>query len=226
MTQESLIREHTGIGHEIGALESWCRETGLRWIVGVDEAGRGPLAGPVHTAAVAVDLEEAAETSWYDRVDDSKSLDEASRVELFEHLRDVVAHRAVESADASEIDEFNIREATRRAMERAVERATDSFGDVDAIFVDGDMELAIAGRQRAIVEGDGRSRVIAAASILAKVSRDRHMREAADRWPVYGFDSNVGYPTPDHRRALDEHGPCPIHRRSFSGVESTETSDG
>lgn len=224
MTQESLLEETVGIGEEIGALEAWCRESGLRRIVGVDEAGRGPLAGPVHAAAVAVDLEEARGMDWFGEVDDSKSLEESTRVRIFEALRRDVDHHAVEVAEASEIDRTNIRRATREAMELAVENALEKFGEVDGIFVDGDMELALAGRQRSLVDGDARSRIIAAASILAKVSRDRRMREAADRWPVYGFESNVGYPTPGHRRALETHGPCPIHRRSFSGVDPDDPS--
>lgn len=216
--QGSLFGGDVGIGDAIGALERWCARGQIEWIVGVDEAGRGPLAGPVHAAAVGfhtVDLDH----DWVRRLDDSKKLTEEEREELFEEIRENVACFEIASVSPREIDELNILNAARRAMAEAGCAVADRLdAESTPLFVDGNVALEIDRRQRTLVRGDGRSYAIAAASILAKVSRDRVMETYHERWPVYAFDSNKGYPTRAHREALEQHGPCEIHRRSFSGV--------
>lgn len=216
--QESLFGNDEQIGDGIGDLEGWCRRQSIRWIVGVDEAGRGPLAGPVHAAAVALDLENLSE-EWVDRLDDSKKLEESERIETFDVIRQQAPACAISFSSPETIDEINILQATRRAMKRCVEEVCQSLGEPPAcVFVDGNVRIDVAQNQRTLVKGDGRSWAIAAASILAKVSRDEQMGEYHDRWPAYNFASNKGYPTAEHREALREHGPTPIHRRSFAGV--------
>jgi ribonuclease HII len=204
----------------IGAVERWCQHHDIRWIVGVDEAGRGPLAGPVYTAAVALDV-RAIDGDWLEALDDSKELEPEHRDELFEQIPRRVPACRITSSDRSVIDEINILEATRSAMKEAVASVDTTWeATLDRVFVDGDTRIDIDHRQQTIVEGDGLSYAIAAASILAKVARDRFMIECDERWSAYGFASNKGYPTPDHREALERHGPCPIHRRSFGSVPS------
>jgi len=218
--QEELFAEGQSIGSEVGALEQWCDERDIRWIVGVDEAGRGPLAGPVHAGAVALRT-DALERSWVGRLDDSKELDEATRETLFDEIRTSAPAVAIASVPSNRIDRVNILEAAREGMLAAALEVCDRVEPaVDWLFVDGNTPLEFQGSQRTLVGGDGRSYAIAAASILAKVSRDRLMEEYDGRWPAYAFASNKGYPTPQHRRALEERGPCEIHRRSFSGVDS------
>ena len=202
----------------IGAVERWCRDHGIRWIIGVDEAGRGPLAGPVYAAAVALDVNELDE-DWIEALDDSKQLEPEARESLFDTVHERAPARAITSSEASEIDEINILEATRQAMRSAVQTVVAAMEHPPGyVFVDGDNPIDIEHRQRTVVEGDGRSHAIAAASILAKVARDRHMVECDERWPSYGFASHKGYPTASHRDALERHGPCPIHRTSFGSV--------
>ncbi|MFB6374167.1 MAG: ribonuclease HII, partial [Bradymonadaceae bacterium] len=142
------------------------------------------------------------------------------RETAFDAVRASAPAWAIADRSPSVIDEINILEATREAMMEAVEAVVDALDDAPSgLFIDGDVQLPIRHRQQALVEGDGRSYAIAAASILAKVARDRVMSEYGAEWPGYNFASNKGYPTPDHRAALTERGPCPIHRTSFSGVE-------
>lgn len=216
--QEDLFGKDEQIGEEIGDLEGWCRRQQMRWIVGVDEAGRGPLAGPVYAAAVALDT-DALSTDFIERLDDSKKLEESQRTEAFDLIREQAPASAISFSSPETIDEINILQATRRAMTRSVEEVCQALAEPPAcVFVDGNVEIDIAQSQRTLVKGDGRSWAIAAASILAKVARDEEMRRHHERWPAYNFASNKGYPTAEHRRALEEHGPTPIHRRSFAGV--------
>lgn len=220
MSQQQLfdIAEFGAGPPSIGELERWCVGRGHRYIVGVDEAGRGPLAGPVYAAAVLLDL-EALDTEWLEELDDSKKLSDAQRSQAFDKIQKSALRFGIAQSDHQRIDEINILQATFRAMERSVEAALDGFdGRVDCVFIDGNKTVNLRRPQRAVVKGDARSRAIAAASILAKVSRDRVMREYHAKWPVYGFDSNKGYPTRAHRDAVKEFGPCAIHRRSFRGV--------
>ncbi len=187
---------------------AWRR--GLTRVAGVDEAGRGPLAGPVVAAAVIL-----SPGGRIEGVDDSKRLTAEERTRLF----DVIGERAVAvgvgMADPATIDRVNILEATRLAMRQALAAlaAAPELVLTDYVALDG-----LGCPQKNLVQGDRRSASVAAASIVAKVTRDRIM-EAADRdYPEYGFGRHKGYPTPEHRAALGRHGPCPLHRRTFAGV--------
>ncbi|MGM0556866.1 MAG: ribonuclease HII [Myxococcota bacterium] len=203
----------------IGELEDWCISRGHRWVIGVDEAGRGPLAGPVHAAAVAIDLQDI-EAEWLSLLDDSKQLDREQREDAYELIREHAVAWSIETSDRAVIDDINILQATHRAMEQAALAVGAALeAPPDYVFIDGNMPVvALDMRQKAVVKGDARSLCIAAASILAKVSRDAVMREFHEHWPEYGFASNKGYPTRQHRDAIVEHGPCRIHRRTFGGV--------
>lgn len=181
-------------------------------VAGVDEAGRGPLAGPVVAAAVIL-----APGSTIPGLDDSKRLAAAARERLFETIKEEATAVGVGMVDPVTIDRINILEATRAAMGQAIE----ALGvEPDLVLTDFVRLPSLACVQRNLVRGDQRSATVAAASIVAKVTRDRLM-EAADRaYPAYGFAENKGYPTPAHRSALLAHGPCPLHRRSFRGTSS------
>jgi len=184
---------------------------GYRWVAGIDEAGRGPLAGPVSAAAVILPHGFSE-----DLLDDSKKLTEKRRERLYEELvfrDDIIWAHAY--AEVEEIEEINILKATHAAMARAAKGLSQS---PDFCLIDG---LPVAGfpiASKGIVKGDGKSLSIAAASIIAKVKRDRLMIEYAETYPQYGFEKHKGYGTKQHMEALKEHGPCPIHRRSFAPV--------
>ena len=182
--------------------------------IGVDEAGRGPLAGPVVVAAVV--LLDAFDLGG---LNDSKKLTPAQREALEIRIK-AESVWVLESAEPEEIDRRNILWATMAAMERAVASMPPRF---DQVLIDGDrVPRGLAARGRAIVKGDGKIACIAAASVLAKTYRDRLMREMALLYPEYGFDHHFGYPTVEHLRALEKHGPCPIHRRSFAPMRREE----
>ena len=196
--------------------EAWTG--GLLRIAGVDEAGRGPLAGPVVAAAVAFDkdfLEVEAEKSLA-CLDDSKNLP-AARREFFHALLSACPHAriGVASASVEEIDSLNILRATHLAMARAVAQLAPP---PDLALVDGLPVQGLPVPHRAIVGGDAASLSIAAASVVAKVTRDRWLTDLAARFPQYGFDRHKGYGTRAHLDALRRHGPCPAHRRSFAPV--------
>lgn len=195
---------------DLWKFERRLRRQGLGRIAGVDEAGRGPLAGPVVAAAVIfpADFTDA-------RIHDSKRLDARRREELVPVITGAAVGWAVAESSESEIDAVNILQATLRAMERSVASLQ---ATPDYVLVDGSIMPAVLVPGEAVVGGDSRVACIAAASILAKVHRDRLMQAHHERWPVYGFFSNKGYGTTAHLTALAEHGPCPIHRRSFRGV--------
>lgn len=187
----------------------WCR--GYQRVAGVDEAGRGPLAGPVVAAACVLDQEVSLEG-----VDDSKRLTRLKRIALFEALRASAGVLiGVGIVDAPTIDRINILQATIRAMHKALEGLDPS---PDYVLVDGrpisHPQLPVQG----IINGDSLCYAIAAASIIAKETRDRLMEDYHQRWPHYGFDQHKGYGTRAHVAALRRHGPCPIHRRSFNPV--------
>ncbi len=186
---------------------------GVRPIAGIDEAGRGPLAGPVAAAAVILDPDHIPEG-----IDDSKVLTTNVRETLFDTIVERAFGVGIAFASTTEIDTLNIRQATFLAMGRAF----DALALTPAhVLVDGnELPPRLARRGEAVIKGDATSLSIAAASILAKVSRDRLMRRLCARYPVYGFSRNVGYGTPQHRVALVEHGPCPAHRRSFAPVRA------
>lgn len=191
-------------------------------MAGVDEAGRGPLAGPVVAAAVILDDERPI-----DGLRDSKLLTEARRVELAKAVRRRARAFAVALAEPAEIDGVNILQASLLAMERAVLR----LGlKPDLLRVDGRQIPRFDGAEQPflaepVVRGDQLVPAISAASILAKVYRDRLMRRWHRRYPHYGFDSNKGYPTPRHLVALSRFGPCPIHRQSFAPVRRAPSAD-
>ncbi|MBV1797259.1 ribonuclease HII [Siccirubricoccus sp. G192] len=187
-------------------------------VAGVDEAGRGPLAGPVLAAAVVFPAGVPPALALL--LDDSKRLRPAAREAAFAALRAAAAVGTVEfaiaAASVAEIGRLNILRATHLAMARAVARLP--FAPALAL-VDGNQPPRLGCAVRCVVGGDAASFSIAAASILAKVVRDRAMARLDPRWPAYGFAAHAGYPTGRHREALAKHGPCPHHRRGFSPVE-------
>ena len=194
---------------DIPTLEREYAARGLRAVAGVDEVGRGPLAGPVVCAAVIMPLEEALRVPG---VNDSKILSPKKREQLAERIRAVARAYAVEEVSAAVIDEINILQATRLGMKRAVEKLSPP---ADMVLTDGNMTLDIALPQRSVVKGDALVYSIGAASILAKVYRDALMRDYAAQYPGYAFERNAGYGTAQHIRAIREVGICPIHRRTF-----------
>ncbi|WP_426955426.1 ribonuclease HII [Muricoccus radiodurans] len=187
-------------------------------VAGVDEAGRGPLAGPVLAAAVMFAREPPDDLATL--LDDSKKLDARAREAAFGALRDACASGLVQigigAASAAEIGRLNILRATHLAMTRAVARLPVA---PSLALVDGNMPPPLSCNVRCIVGGDARCLSIAAASIVAKVVRDRAMTRLSARWPGYGFDRHAGYPTAAHRAALEQLGPCPHHRRGFRPVD-------
>lgn len=188
---------------------------GLSCVAGVDEAGRGPLAGPVVAACVVLPPD-----CDYTSFRDSKRLTARQRDRLFAVLDQNGALIGVGQADPREIETLNILHASLLAMRRAVAdcTATNNGRPPDFLLVDGGFRIPMAIDQQPLVKGESKSASIAAASIIAKVIRDRLMREAHDRYPHYGFDRHQGYPTRAHREAIKHHGPCPLHRRTFRGV--------
>lgn len=176
-------------------------------ICGIDEAGRGPLAGDLFTAAVVFD-----EGVFIEGLDDSKKLTEKKRERLFDEICAKAKAWCVATASVEEIERINILQADFRAMERAYAGLGVTAG---LVIVDGNMLPDIGAPMRSIVKGDARSASIAAASVLAKVSRDRYMKQMAEKYPHYGFEKNKGYGSKAHYAALDEYGQCDIHRPFF-----------
>lgn len=174
---------------------------------GIDEAGRGPLAGDVYAAAVVFDND-----TFIDGINDSKKLSEKKRAELYDIIIQKAAAYSVGTASAAEIDEHNILRATFIAMRRAYEGLgiKPSFA-----IVDGNRDPGLGIRTMTVVKGDGISASIAAASIIAKVSRDRYMTELAEKYPEYQFEKHKGYPTKLHYEMIRQYGPSPVHRMSF-----------
>lgn len=179
-------------------------QAGIR-LAGMDEAGRGPLAGPVVAACVVMPAEPIIE--W---VDDSKRLSEARREQVYEQIMSMALFVGIGRAQPQEIDDINILQATFAAMRRAAEGAHAQVYLIDA--VDG---LGLDGQERALIHGDALSYSIAAASIVAKVTRDRELRLLDEQYPGYGFARHKGYGTAEHIQAIRALGPSPIHRRSF-----------
>ena len=179
----------------------------ITYICGVDEAGRGPLAGPVCAAAVILprNLEIAGLT-------DSKKLTDKKRRELFPVIKEQAIAYGIGLASEQEIDEINILQATFLAMQRAIDQLE---GKADFALIDGNRQKDFGLPVKTVVKGDSLSASIAAASILAKVTRDDLMLEMAREYPQYGFDIHKGYGTKAHYDAIHAHGTCPIHRRSF-----------
>lgn len=184
---------------------------GITTVAGVDEVGRGPLAGPVLAACAVLPAD------WdIPGLDDSKKLSEKKRNEMFQIISDRALAIGIGMADNNTIDEINILNATKQAMRQAVVEAEKQLGEaighilVDAVTIDG-----IDNEQTAIIKGDAKSISIAAASIIAKVTRDNMMKEYALEYPHYAFESNKGYGTKAHYQGINEHGITPIHRKTF-----------
>ncbi|MEE2789079.1 MAG: ribonuclease HII [Myxococcota bacterium] len=199
----------------IGAVDEWARDCGFTRVVGVDEAGRGPLAGPV--VAAAVSLPTSPLPAELAELDDSKQLTERQRKHLFEAIQETAHAVGVAVIDSVEIDRINILQSTLKAMHQAVDQVQERLSrSIDVVFVDGNRIIPDRREsQWALVKGDSRAWCIAAASVVAKVTRDRMMEHYHKQYPWYGFDRHKGYGTVAHRRALMAHGPSPIHRRSF-----------
>jgi ribonuclease HII len=194
-------------------------EVGSLLIAGLDEAGRGAVAGPVVAAAVILPLDEPRQLAGLIDVDDSKKLTPRKREILFDLVVDLSLANGIGSASSGEIDQFGIIGATVLAMSRANGML---FPQPDYLLIDGRIRLRdIALPQQSIIRGDSKSLSIAAASILAKVSRDRTMLDHDHRFPAYGFARHKGYCTELHVDALSQHGPCPIHRRTFAPIRRT-----
>lgn len=196
--------------------ERAARLCGYRRIAGIDEAGRGPLAGPVVAAAVV--LPTGCRLSG---IDDSKQLSEGQREQLYASILEQAVGMGIGSADVGEIDQLNILEATRLAMRRAIDQLTPppDYLLTDAVTLPG-IRISV----RPIIKGDSLSLSIAAASIIAKVTRDRFMAKYHEMFPEYDFLSHKGYCTRGHLRRLARHGPCSIHRRTFMPVHEMISS--
>ncbi len=196
----------------VSTFERAAREQGFRSIAGVDEVGRGCLFGPVHAAAVILDPLRPIKG-----LHDSKILDASERADLASQIKARCLVWSVGAADVYEIDQINIYQASRLAMRRAVEGLSvpPDYLLIDAAKID----LPIA--QLPLIDGDARCRAIAAASIVAKVHRDSCLQRWHEVFPEYNLASNKGYATPDHRRALQEHGPTMMHRFSFEPVRAS-----
>ncbi|MGK5093053.1 ribonuclease HII [Deltaproteobacteria bacterium TL4] len=188
--------------------ENQALHLGFRWIAGLDEAGRGPLAGPVVVAAVILGPQ------WNQKhpLNDSKKLSELVRERLFDVIRKEACAYRIVAVSHLKIDELNILQATLGGMARAIREIS---VQPDYVLVDGNQFPPTSCAGQAIVRGDSRSMSIAAASILAKVSRDRIMKAYARLYPQWGFEQHKGYPTLSHRKAVAQYGTTPWHRRSF-----------
>ena len=189
-------------------LEGLARQKGYSFVCGVDEAGRGPLAGPVCAAAVV--FEEGVDIEG---INDSKKLSEKKREALFDVIKEKALAYGIAFADVNEIEEYNILGATYIAMNRAIEQLGDK---VDFALIDGNrIPKDIKVGCQTVVKGDAKSMSIAAASILAKVTRDRLLLEYDEKYPQYGFKKHKGYGTAEHMQAIREYGMCEVHRPSF-----------
>lgn len=192
---------------ELWQLENEIYAEGYKLICGVDEAGRGPLAGPVCAAAVILPRNAVIEG-----LNDSKKLTEKKREELFEPIKAMAISFGIAFASVEEIEELNILNATFLAMNRAIGQLSQT---PELALVDGNRNTGIEIPSRCIVKGDSRCADIAAASVLAKVTRDRYMLEMAEKYPEYHFEQHKGYGTKLHYEAIRQYGPCELHRPSF-----------
>ena len=198
-------------------LERELQAKGYKLVAGVDEAGRGPLAGPVTAAACIL-----PEDFDLPGLDDSKKLTEKKREYLADLIKEQAVAYCVASASHLEIDRLNILNASKLAMKRALAGLSVA---PNYALIDGRDKLDISLEHKAVIGGDRLCACIAAASILAKVNRDRYMCELHELYPVYDFNRHKGYPTRSHFEALEKYGPCPVHRRSFSPVKEMTASE-
>lgn len=213
--RQKALAQETARLEKMSALEHKLRSRGFVQIAGVDEAGRGPLAGPVVAAAAILPPQVQIEG-----LNDSKKLSEQKREKLFDQIQSVALVIGVGEATPKEIDEHNIRNATHLAMRRALDQLSIP---PDKVLIDGNAIPGSRFSEMAIIGGDRKSISIAAASIIAKVTRDRLMVKYDQEYPQYGFSKHKGYGSADHLTALQKHGATPIHRKSFGGVPHTET---
>ena len=238
MTKEERLRKQLERLAEMKRMEETLHIQGYQYVAGVDEVGRGPLAGPVVTAAVVL-----PEDFDVPGIDDSKKLSEKRREELYDIIMERALAVGIGQANHDVIDEINILQATKRAMRQAIDAADrmlreriggdgtdrvpaaeeldkgpdgdDEGSTIDFVLLDAVQLPDLGIPQQSIVKGDAKVLAIAAASIVAKVTRDRMMVEYAKEYPYYAFERNKGYGTKDHYAGIREHGICPIHRRSF-----------
>lgn len=181
----------------------------IEWIAGIDEVGRGPLAGPVVAAAVILPMDFNVIG-----IDDSKKLTPKKRDELFEKIQETAIAYSIGIVDNQIIDRINILEATKLAMKKAIEDLQKSY-QIQHILLDAIVLKDVSIPQTSIIKGDAKSVSIAAASILAKVTRDRMMQNYHEKYPYYAFNSNKGYGTKAHYAGIEANGICPLHRRTF-----------
>lgn len=200
-------REEERIKH-LKEYETKLHETGLAYIAGIDEAGRGPLAGPVTVGAVILKPD-----SFIEGINDSKKISETRREKLYEKITDEAIAWSVGIVDQKEIDEINILNATKKALVLALE---DLKVKPERLLIDALEHIDTKGiPYTSIIKGDAKIYSIGAASIIAKVTRDRIMREYDEVYPVYGFAKHKGYGTSAHIEAIKKYGPCPLHRKTF-----------
>jgi ribonuclease HII len=192
--------------------ERYLYSMGFLCVAGCDEAGRGPLAGPV--VAACVHLPQICDHSVFL---DSKILSEKKRLLLYTHLQEIGADIGIGAASERDIERINILQASLLAMKRAI--ADMPNGNADFVLVDGKFTVPVNLPQAALIKGESKSCSIAAASIVAKVERDKIMTKLHEKYPVYNFSQHKGYPTRQHRQAIAENGPCKSHRRTFKGVK-------
>ena len=199
--------------HDNYRIERLLLQRGFSRIAGTDEAGRGPLAGPVVAASVI--LPPHCDHSSFC---DSKKTTESQRLRVRDYLHVSGAKLGIGIVSSQTIDRINILQAALLAMKQALEDLSRTGPEPDFVLVDGTPKLLITTPPEALVKGDARSASIGAASIIAKITRDALMAEFHERYPGYNFAANKGYPTKEHRQAISERGPCPIHRHTFRGV--------
>lgn len=192
------------------SIERALQAQGLHYIAGVDEVGRGPLAGPVVCAAVIMPFDEHL---IIEGIDDSKKLSAKKREALAEKIKQTAIAYTIVEIDEKTIDEINILEATRLGMKRAIETLKIT---PETVLTDGNMTIDVSLPQKSVIHGDALSYSIGAASIIAKVYRDNLMDEYAKQYPHYSFEKNKGYGTAAHIQGIKEYGLCPIHRRTFT----------
>lgn len=215
MTKEERLKKQMERLLEMKEHEQQLHESGIRYIAGVDEVGRGPLAGPAVTAAVVL-----PEDFDVPGIDDSKKLSEKRREQLYDVIMERALAVGIGQADQQVIDDINILQATKRAMLQAVNAAEEMLraehgGSIERVLLDAVELPELTVPQESIIKGDAKVLSIAAASIIAKVTRDRMMVRYAEEFPGYAFEKNKGYGTKAHYEGLRRQGPCPIHRMSF-----------
>lgn len=194
-------------------------DSGLKYVAGVDEVGRGPLIGPVVTACVVLD-----KNFKLDGLTDSKKLTEKKREQYYEYIINNCVAYAVGECSPTEIDNYNILEATKIAMKKAIDKVNEKI-KLDYILIDGNMKFDFSYNYESIVKGDSKSISIAAASVVAKVTRDRMLIELDKKYPEYGFKSHKGYPTKKHIEAIYKYGLIPGYRKTFKPISDILEKD-